>query len=597
MADQWEEAAKNFKPDPNAGSVPAASGGNDDWKIWQDNGNTPQSGSASFLDKAQDAIGRTAGTAVSDITGIPGGIYSLATSPVETLKGMFASESGMRPKAPERQPSGVLDRLRFAMAGGQPENTPTMRAPDMGAPELVGHVASAGLLGAGIKAGIKAPGAFRSDPRVATVRALRPTPSNPDFAETLPQTLSTIKAANPGYRPVVENGQLNLIPAAEKAIQAHQEALEPWMQRMEGTRVSGAPIVEATRRATTGMLPSEGGSAQSLIGRAGVDYQDFTPQELRDRLSLLNQRLSSYYHQAPGKQSAALADIPDAVLKAQRDAAADTLYRHLDPENEGAGPRLIQSRTGNLIDLRDAALQRNNAITAEQPLTPFGRMMEPLRPLIRRVPVVNRLALGDNGGSGLSFAEGSQGRSLPLLRKAFNAVGETEGANELGSLPRPGPRLLGTAADTSGAYRSAGDFGSIGSEYQPQIKLLPPASSQIGHSTVTVPDYAGQIKTGANRLNAGPKQLPAASSGIGVSGTTVPDIISGSSRGKGGPMGLIEAPKPGEPPINLTPGPRPDAVGPAGSGTLQQVTNPRQGTGRIIRGGRLIDLLPRRGAE
>lgn len=36
MADQWEEAAKQFKPDPNAKVAPTA-GGNDDWKLWQQN--------------------------------------------------------------------------------------------------------------------------------------------------------------------------------------------------------------------------------------------------------------------------------------------------------------------------------------------------------------------------------------------------------------------------------------------------------------------------------------------------------------------------------------------------------------------------------
>jgi hypothetical protein len=430
----------------------------------------------------------------------------------------------------------------------------------------------------------------RVDPQVAVNRALRPAPSSPDFPQMVPQTLSAIKAVNPGFKPAIKGGQLNVVPAAERAIQAHQEALQPWLQRMEGTRISGAPIIEATRQATGGMLPSEGPSAQSLIDRAGVDYSSFTPQELRDRLALLNQRLSSYYNQAPGRQTAALADIPDAVLKAQRDAAADTLYRHLDPENEGAGPRLIQSRTGNLIDLRDAALRRNNAIVAEQPLTPLGRVVDPVKGFVRS------LLPGKATGSGIAFAEGSEGRSLPLLRRAFNAVDETQGANELGSLPRPGPRLLGPATDTSGPVPAlARDVSAVGATNPRARLMLPPSSSPIGISAVTAPDYAGQIRTGANRLNAGPRQLPAASSPIGVSGTTVPDVVSTSSRGKGGPIGLLPAPQPGIAPVNLTPEPRPDVVGPAGSQTLQQIVNPRIGKG--ILGGRLLDFLPRRGAE
>lgn len=438
--------------------------------------------------------------------------------------------------------------------------------------------------GAGAYSGARAPELFKTDPRIAVTRAIRPTPSNPDFSENIPRTLSAIKASNPGFKPRVENGELNLIPAAQRAIQAHQDALQPWLQRMEGTRVSGDPIIEATRNATRGMLPSETQSGNALVDRAHQDYGDgFSPQELRDRLSLLNDRLRSFYSRTPGSQSSVLADIPDAVLKAQRDAASDSLYRHLDPENEGAGPRLIQSRTGDLIDLRDAAVRRNNAIVAEQPLTPFGKVFDPIKGAIRHL-----LPTGKSN-AGLAFAEGSEGRSLPLLRRAFNASDETEGANELGSLPRPGPRLL-ESGDTSGAISPLRrDAMAVGSEFYPKIKLLGPASRPMG-SGVTAPDFAGEAKAGVNRMNAGPKQLPAATSPIGVSGTIVPDIIGTSSRGKGGPIGLLPAPEPGRAPVNILPR-GPGAIGPTGTVPEFSYENPIPLGG--IKGGRLLDYLKR----
>lgn len=370
--------------------------------------------------------------------------------------------------------------------------------------QLAGDVGGAvgGLVG-----GIAGPrgmrGLLRADPRVAVNRALRPTPSDPGFPERIPQAISSIKAANPGFKPEVNDGQLNIAPAAQRAIDIHQQALEPWLQRMEGTRISGAPVVNATRTAVGRMLPSEAESGNSLIGRAGADYRDFTPQELRDRLSLLNQRLSSFYNQAPGRQSAALADIPESVLKAQRDEVANTLYRHLDPENEGAGPRMIQSRTGDLIDLRDAALRRNNAIVAEQPLSMLGKVTDPVKGFIRA-------AWPFKGGTDLSFSSGSEGRSLPLLRRAFNAVPEEEGGNELGMLPRPGPRSIAAPADTSGSL-PAGVAGlrAVGSEFAPTQRLLPAGQAPFSTSGTVVPD---RISRGPS-FGAAPRALPAPAAG------------------------------------------------------------------------------------
>jgi hypothetical protein len=329
---------------------------------------------------------------------------------------------------------------------------------------------------------------LRADIRVATTRALRPTPSNAGFSQRLPQTLAAIKEANPGFEPAIVEGELNLVPAANVAIAHNEAALGKWIARAKGTTISGEPIVKATAKATQKMLPSERAFANSLIERARNDYGEFSPEALRSRLALLNERLSPFYNKSAAGQSSALADIPDAVVKAQRDAVADTLYRHLDPEHSGAGPRSIQSRTGDLIDLRDAALRRQNAIVAEQSLTPLGELVDPLKRGARA------MLPGKATGAGIAYAEGSEGRSIPLLRKAFKAVGQVkppilpapgspfypiaDASRQLG----PGPRQMPPIPDDSGALYS-GPLSGREPYVKPMPRLGPPSAIPQGGFT------------------------------------------------------------------------------------------------------------------
>ncbi len=398
---------------------------------------------------------------------------------------------------------------------------------------------------------------MRVNPTTAMVRGLRPPPTAGGFMEDIPATISTIKAANPGFKPEVsKSGELNLVPAANRAIDVYQDALQPWIDRAEGQTVSGEPIIKATQEGIDSLLPSEQKSARkpfgpnglSLLDRAKQDYGTFTAQELRDRLALLNERLSPFYNKSATAQSTALADIPEAVLKRQRDAVADTLYKFLDPENEGAGPRAIQSRTGDLIALRDAALRRQNAIAAEQPLTPLGKFVDPLKGAVRA------MLPGKATGSGIAFAEGSEGRSLPLIRRSFNAVSETPGANEIGSIPRPGPRQIEAPPDTSGpiGYNPAS---VVDSPYAPQQRLLPPAGTQIGVSGVTTPDIVGSSSRGQGT----PQSL--------IEGSVAPDIAPGAvsrTTGIAAPSSVVSPGRPVEPPLNILPR-GPGSIGPGGT--------------------------------
>ncbi len=512
-------------------------------------------------------------------------------------------------------PANLATRGITALAGGGQD------AQEFGG-SLAGDAAGIAA-GTGAARAVARGGGMGVRPEIAATKALRPVPSNSDFPESpvLPETLARIGAANetpfmpgavrrlmsniginlPGgkatpYRPAVENGKLNLVPAAQKAADVHAQALEPYHERMEGVPVNHEPIVQATRNAVGSMLPSEQGSpaAQGLVDRAEMDYRNLGSREMADRLADLNKKLQSYYGKSDAGKSAALTDMPEAVLKAQRDAVADTLYRHLDPENEGAGPREIQSRRGDILDLMNDAKRRNNAIVAEQPTTRFGEMMEPLRPLLRRLPG-SSMFYGHQGGPGFAFTEGSQGRSLPLLRKAFENVDVIAGKNDLGSLPRPGPRLLGPATDTSGPVPAlARDASAIGAENPRARLMLEAPKGPIGVSGVTAPDYAGQIRRGATNLDIGPRQIEAPATPVGSSarGPVVPDVIGASSRGKGGGQYLLPAPESGIPPVNVLPrGPASagHAAGPGGPVPITSTETPRPAPG--VLGGRLMDIL------
>jgi hypothetical protein len=514
MPDSWEEQAKQFKPQP--GILPSAPGGNfsapnDDWKVWQQTGGSSAE-KPGFLSSFVEGIK----------TGNP--IYNPGAGeamlhPQNAAKSYSADNNRLFNEAGQRFShgdiiGGIREGANYLLNGipglgsssedaSQEFDKGNYRA-GFGKTAALGVDTAAGLaiphvLGP-VTRGVR--GLVRADPNVAVTRALRPTPSQPGFTERIPSTVAAVKDANPGFKPAVTGGQFNLPEAVGKAIGAHQEALSPWLQRAQGTTISGAPIVEATRQATGEMLPSEGGAGQRLISQAEQDYGTFTPEALRDRLALLNQRLRGFYNKAPGAQSAALADIPESVLVAQRDAAAKALYQHLDPEGEGAGPRLIQSRTGDLIDLRDAALRRNNAIVAEQPLTPIGRITDPIKGAVRSF-------LPGRGSAGLAYAEGSEGRSLPLLKRGFSAVKQ-----EPNVLPRP-----------------AGPYPTIGPDRQlgPSPLVTPPPAD-----TSSVNVRTGPPLVNPRQLGPAPSVTPPPADTSGVRVTTGP-VASPPSRQIGPP--------------------------------------------------------------
>ena len=308
----------------------------------------------------------------------------------------------------------------------------------LGAPEGVSEALGlAGGVAGGIP-GARIPEAFRADPFVAATRALKPTPSAEGLPLNLRQNIAAVKKFSPGFEPAYDpaTGTTNIAEGFNAARMAHHEALEPYFNRAQGYGVvPHQGILEATRGVVNGLPASERAAAQSYITKAQQDWAGLSPREMRAQIDRYNARDASFYNKGTSGQSAALSQAEQAIDKAQADAARDALYRHISPEDEGAGPRMIRGNAGNLHELENEALRRTGSIVAEQPLTPFGRAIEPVVAPIKAAWG----AVRGNPGAGISYAANSGSRSIPLLRKAFNAVDE-----DYAPLPKPASEMYPT---------------------------------------------------------------------------------------------------------------------------------------------------------
>lgn len=468
--DPWAQAAKEYRGVSGAPGfdkgLPARTPG-EDWKMWQaDSTSGPESGG--FLGNLWSEVK----SGPANLLGVGNAITNTVLHPIKTLESMGQQNIDMAKQTRNAFKEGNVGLgIRKAVNTGINAVVPGLGRSSEDAGEMFDRGDIAGGLGktAGIGIntflGAKTPqimegaaklpttikNAVRVDPRIAVNRALRPVPSDPGFPEHTPQSLAAIKEANNGVNPAtITNGKLDMIDVSNKAISQHQAALDKWLARAKGVRVSGDELVNATQQAIPELMwTRDPAGARALIQQAQDAFggKMFTVDQFRTFLKSENADLSAFYKRAPGVQAdAAVAGTPPGIEAAQTQRIRDVLYKALDPEGDGAGPRTIQARTGDLYAKRDAALRRNNAIVAEQPLTPIGKVVDPIKAAIRSV------LPGKATGAGIAFAEGSEGRSLPLLRRAFDAVGDSE------KLPLPGTELYPTGDST---------------------RLLPPGSPQI----------------------------------------------------------------------------------------------------------------------
>ena len=358
------------------------------------------------------------------------------------------------------------------------------------------------------------PGAVRAvrgltklNPEVATERAWRPGPADSDFPKIAPQAVSEVKTFG---RPNVRTNA-GTIEAAGPAIEAHQNALEGWMNRARqaGVTVSGDDIVRATEAAIPQTMKLESpAEAARLVEQARQAYggRRFSVDDFRQYLREKNSGQQSFYGKSNSAQQAGITSgTPAAIEKAQGDAIRDVLYRALDPEGEGAGPRQIQERTGSVINLRKAAERRSNAITGEKAVRPIegaGNFMSGLGRLIG-FPFH-----GDVPNSLGRMAHPFQGPSDALIGKLY---GQTPEAQPLPAPPSSNYPTIGPARQLGPAVTRVGpipDATSVNVTTGPQLtgRMLTSGSVKAG----PIPDTSGaHVTTGRPLVAPLGRQLPA----------------------------------------------------------------------------------------
>ncbi|HVW86456.1 MAG TPA: hypothetical protein VHB50_17340 [Bryobacteraceae bacterium] len=267
---------------------------------------------------------------------------------------------------------------------------------------------------------------FEAHPDIALVKALRPTPSDANFIERLPDARADVAAAGK-----VTNNE-TLLKTAAVARDMNRQAWEQWASpaRDAGLQAAGAPIVQATVKSIPETLWREDPQqAQRIVDTARQAYGD--PLDVRTLETLLkekNAELNAFYARAEGKQNAAVqSGSPEAVVKAQRDAIADSLYKLLDPQNEGAGPKEIQERYGAIRALEDAATRRRNSIIAEQSVSPAGKAVKVAQAAGKLAKLDPEAAVDTLGGSDSlirrAFANTGPARPLPTPGAAGTPLG------------------------------------------------------------------------------------------------------------------------------------------------------------------------------
>ena len=204
------------------------------------------------------------------------------------------------------------------------------------------------------------------NPEVATNRVFRPGPADSEFPSIAPEAFSDVKKfGGDTPRTILGNPKVGVNElrrgssspsASDTAIQHLQEkGLEPFMDRARqmGMQISGDEIVDATRKAIPDLMrvrDPQGAARLEQQAKEAFGGKTFTPDQFRNWLKTENGTLQSFYNKSGAAQGAAeSAGTPSAIEKAQADAIRDTLYRHLDPENGGAGPRAIQHRKAGML--------------------------------------------------------------------------------------------------------------------------------------------------------------------------------------------------------------------------------------------------------
>lgn len=308
-----------------------------------------------------------------------------------------------------------------------------------GLAEDIGDIAGNILMGKAVHGAVSTTGKVASkasgvisnftkvDPAIAAIRAWSPTPTEYGFEQRLPETLAKIQDAY--GQPVKTNVQA--IEATQKAMDNHKQAYQAWLGRgrATGATAPGDAIVEATRKAIPEtMWQEDPAMAQAIVDKTQRAYggKNLTTDQLETFRKEKTADLKSFYDKNTGNQIASVVGgSPEAVIKAQRDTIADSLYKALDPQGQGAAPRQIQLDRSDMIDVKNAAMRRSNVAIGSKPVSKASAVISAVPKAIQSMvshPGIGYVKAADISNPATLFA----GAVDPWVAKAFGAVSKTK---------------------------------------------------------------------------------------------------------------------------------------------------------------------------
>ncbi len=345
------------------------------------------------------------------------------------------------------------------------------------------------------------------------------------------------------------------------ALRENRDVMSQWHDPIQQAGFTARPdsILAASDSSLKSMATPEKRAAIRSDVRDQVLQEPLTPNRLKVLIEEKNGELKSFYDKDPSvraaaEQAGAVSGRSQALLEAQAKALRDEYYNLLDPKNNGAGPREIQQRYGNIKALTSEANGARNSIDAENAGTRLGKLQDVFTSLLE---LPGKGATGDLKGSLSNIRDIFTGKSNPLIERAFKNAPESSPLPQAPSLEERYPttaradRMLHSApitteppADTS--EMRVGEGLHPTTEPNPALRL-PPATSKIGVSGTTVPaDIAGKNTEGSIPLlksaegQAGgevpPRSAPNKVPGVDTAGSVSPEpreFIAGQGRDKG----------------------------------------------------------------
>ena len=358
-----------------------------------------------------------------------------------------------------------------------------------------------------------------------------------------------------------------------------EQGLAPWMDRarVNGWTVPGDDIVQGRINAIPTMMWREDPKgAMALVKEAQDAYGDkqLTVDEAKELLEEKNKGSAPFQRQTVSRQGTSeVGATPPAIESADAGAVRNALYQTLDPENEGAGPRQIQRRIGNQLQLKDAAEGEVGNITAEHAGTVLGGFVKPVGNLLAAMKFGRPMKFFETLGHPWD------GPSDAMITKLYREAGPAA------PLPKPPPFRAQVSPAGLLDAPPARLGGAMGTQYDPMMGERP-TSTAAGMP----PEWHQNVWQGAGA----PRQLPPGSAPF-TRGTSVPDttVVPGEMP-RGTPYTEVPAgPSRQLPPAGFnTPG-APIAMPPSGgypSGSL------REGQPEFLRRGAVIrPMEPERG--